>query len=46
MAAGWRIRDSNNEKGKRFLIFSKDVQTDPVVHPAFYSVGTGVIFRR
>jgi len=46
MAAGWRIRDSNYERGKRFLIFFKDVQTDPVAHPAFFSVGTGVISRR
>jgi hypothetical protein len=46
MAAGWRIRDSNNERSKRFLIFSKDVHTDPVSHPAFYSVGTGVFSGR
>jgi hypothetical protein len=46
MAAGWRIRDSNAETVERFLIFTKDLQTDSVAHPAFYSVGTGVISRR
>jgi hypothetical protein len=46
MAAGWRIRDSNAERGERFLVFSKDLQTDLVAHPAFYSVDTGVISRR